>query len=119
MVVVRTFTAVVSLDFSDDTLVKRGLTESILQKLCTDIKCFSTRLIFYRILIKMCLCRVTEGAVELTFFSQCHLVLHLFIFCKFLQEDKQVKFDTRIQIQLQSSHVIIKTHKAFFFLQAL
>lgn len=36
--VVRTLTAVVSLDFSDDAVVKRGVTKSILEEFCRNIQ---------------------------------------------------------------------------------
>lgn len=76
----RTFTALLSLDLSDDAMVKRGVTEAILQELYRQTQ----PLIIYtteQVVFYSC-----AGDFKLTFLSQCHLVLHLLVFCKFLEQ---------------------------------
>lgn len=63
-------------------MVKRGVTEAILKELYRQTQ----PLIIYtteQVVFYSC-----AGDFKLTFLSQCHLVLHLLVFCKFLEQQR-------------------------------
>lgn len=76
----HTFTAVLSLDLSDDAMVKRGVTEAILKEFYSQTQ---PLIIYTREQVAFHSC---AGDFKLTFLSQCHLVLHLLVFRKFLEQ---------------------------------
>lgn len=79
-----TITAALSLYFSDDAMIERGVTKSVLKKICEE----NARLKQGKKKNVMTRCVFEKVVKRLTFFSERHLVLHLFVFSQLLAQER-------------------------------